>query len=98
MSEANNFCLHDAVMRCDEAEVLRLIRSGMSLDELDEHGMSPLHCAVYGGYLELVQMLISYGADVNIKSRYGDTPIWHAEDDFGLYDIANCLRGAGAKK
>ena len=98
MNTPIRFKLHDAVLRCDEAEVEKLIRSGIALDELDERGMAPIHWAVYGGYTEIVAMLIEAGADVNIKTGDGTTAFWHAEDDFGLTDIADLLRAAGAIK
>ena len=98
MSTPAPFRLHDAVSRCDEAEVLRLIQNGAQLNELDEFGMTPLHCAVYCGYTEIVKLLIDAGADVNAISTQGTSALWHAEDDFGLHDIAALLRAAGAEK
>ena len=98
MSTAAPFRLHGAVKNCDKAEILRLIYNGTQLDEIDGFGMAPLHWAVYGGYTEIVEILINAGADVNVKTKHGTTALWHAEDDFGLYDIAVLLHSVGAKK
>ena len=98
MSTPIPFCLHDAVKKCNEIEVINLIQSGAQLDKIDEFGMAPLHWAVMGGYAEIVAILIDAGANVNLKTKQGTSALWHAEDDFGLHDIAALLHAAGAKK
>jgi ankyrin repeat protein len=60
--------------------------------------MSPLLWAVYGGYAEIVRILLDHGADPNFGSVTGESTLWHAEDDFGLVEIANLLRQHGATK
>jgi len=98
MSALAPFSLHNAVQRCDETEVRKLIDKGTPLDELDALGMAPIHWAVYGRYTEIVSVLIQAGADVNVMTRHGTSALWHAEDDFGLHDIADLIRAAGGKK
>lgn len=92
------FPLHEAVRRCDIDRINRLIKEGSDLNVLDDLGMSPLHWAVYGGYLECARVLLSQGADPSVRSTGGTTPLWHAEDDFGLSEIAKLLREFGASK
>ena len=58
------------------------------LDEWDELGRTPLLYAVYRGNLEDVKSILDQGADPNRPSRAGGTPLWHAEDDFGLTEVA----------
>jgi len=41
----------------------------VDLNELDDHGYSRLHYAVYDQQLELIEALIKNGAEVNIESR-----------------------------
>ena len=67
------------------------------LDEWDDLGMTPLLYAVYRGNPEEVKSLLDQGADPNRPSRDGGTPLWHAEDDFGLIEVAALLRQYGAK-
>ena len=88
--------LHDAVLRADRGEVERLIGGGADLNALDDYRKSPLVWAVYGGYIDIVEVLCRAGADVNQRVGTGETALWHAEDDFGLWPIAAVLRRYGA--
>ena len=97
MSE-ENYPLHSAVLGGATNDVSRLIAEGHDLDTLDTHGMAPLHWAVYGGYQQIVELLLKAGANVNARTSEGTTSLWHAEDDFGLIEIADILRMYGAEK
>ena len=66
------------------------------LDEWDEVGMTPLMLAVFRGDIEDVRKLLEQGADPNQPISDGTTPLWRAEDDFGLTEIAALLRNQGA--
>jgi ankyrin repeat protein len=58
---------------------------GLVLAELDANGLTPLHCAVIGiescesndkeAYLDIVERLLGYGADSNLQSTKGVTPL-----------------------
>jgi ankyrin repeat protein len=67
-----------------------------ALDAWDKCGMTPLLIAVFSGDKERVRELLELGADPNRPSDMGTTPLWHAEDDFGLTEIAALLRQYGA--
>jgi ankyrin repeat protein len=69
-----------------------------SSDDYDENGMTPLLYAVWVGDLQSVRSLLSEGADPNKPQRddASSTPLWHAEEDFGLTAIASLLRTYGA--
>lgn len=69
-----------------------------SIDDYDELGMTPLLYAIFAGDLETVRSLLDEGADPNKPQRddTAATPLWHAEEDFGLTDLANLLRTYGA--
>ena len=41
-----------------------------------------------------VEALLDAGADPNLRSN-GVTPLWQAEDDFGMTEIAQLLRNHG---
>jgi len=68
------------------------------LDEWDEQGMTPLLWAVFIGDVDEVRSLLARRADPNRPSAGGETPLWHAEDDFGLTEIAALLRRYGADR
>ena len=71
----------------------------LAVDELnawDANGMTPLLYAVFIGDTKKVQRLLEMGADPNRPASTGGTPLWHAEDDFGLIEIAKVLRQCGA--
>lgn len=97
LTNNQEFPLHEAVLRCDLEAVERSLAEGANPNHLDNLGMSPLVWAVYGGYAEIVEALCRSGADVAMPVVSGATPLWHAEDDFGLWKIAAILRRYGAK-
>ena len=60
------------------------------------YGISPLHWAVRvrGGNIALVELLISAGADVNIKDDFGESPLAWAKSE----EIQTLLKKHGAEK
>ena len=50
-----------------------LIELAAQIDQLDSKGWFPLMYAVKGGDLEMVQILIAYGANVSLRNRDGQT-------------------------
>jgi len=58
--------------------------------------MTPLLYAVFRGDVDEVKRLLEAGADPNRPSNLGSTPLWHAEGDFGLVEVAAVLRQYGA--
>lgn len=65
-------------------EAMRLlIQHGAAVNLADNYGFTPLHCAAGHGFydeaLEMVELLISHGADVNGRSRVlGFVPLHEA--------------------
>lgn len=54
----------------------KLIENGKAdINSRDCYGSTPLHLAAYKNYEEQVELLISYGADVNCVDKLGDKPI-----------------------
>ena len=62
--------LHVAVCLGHGGILSLLLREGGAVDALDEEGRSALHLASEDGSLDLVQRLVSFGADLSL--RYGD--------------------------
>ena len=52
-----------------------LTEAGANVDYEDSDGLTALHCAVWAGYVDCVEFLISRGADVNAKSEVYGTPL-----------------------
>ncbi len=89
--------LHESVLKANQEEVAHLLQAGADPNTYDEQGMTPLAWAVYGGYREIVELLCCSGADVELRTGTGETALWHAEEDFGLLEIAAVLRRHGAR-
>lgn len=56
---------------------------------------TPLHVAANAGDIEQIQLLISRGAEVNVKDKFGETPL-HIAADKGYKNIAELLIINGA--
>lgn len=69
------------------------------IDTYDENGITQLLYAVFRGDPAEVQSVLEQGADCNKPQRDDSTatPLWHAEEDFGLVEIAELLRRYGAR-
>ena len=57
--------IHDAALDGDIDEVQRQLDAGVDPNLKSSKGATPLFYAVYGGHLEIVELLITRGADVN---------------------------------
>ena len=58
--------------------VIELLKGGMSVDERNSAGATPLIMAAMGGRSEIAKWLIENGADINAKADDGNTPIHSA--------------------
>lgn len=65
------------------------------LTAVDDRGYSLLHKAAYNGHLNLLEYLISQGADINAKSGSGSTPM-HGAAFYGHPEIVIVLLDRGA--
>ena len=89
--------LHSAAQDGDLPKVKELIEKGCSINQFDDASKTPLHYAVEGEHLDVVQYLIQSGADVNAheESKIGNTPLREVADNCS-YEIAKILIDAGA--
>lgn len=53
----------------------RLLSSGVSPNNYDEQGRTPLHLASCRGYTDMVRLLLEHGANPNMRDRIGNTPL-----------------------
>jgi ankyrin repeat protein len=95
----NHLCenLHQA-SRNGHTECITTLLSnhGANINEKDHHhGLSPLYMALAYGMVDAVQLLLDYGADVNVKDRYGWTPL-HDAVSIRDYECIRILLDSGA--
>ena len=87
--------LHDAADAGDTKEVTRLIKAGVSVNEVDEDGWTSLHFAAEKGHTETTLALIEKGADINAIAKNGWTPL-HLAAMRGHIETVNGLIKSGA--
>ena len=88
---APNTPFSKAVYYGNLAEVEKMFSENKSLlNEKNQTEFLPLHIAVVEGHSEIVQYLISSGADINCKGMYRWSPL-HLAVKFNQADIANLL-------
>ena len=92
----DRYFLHERTLEADLEGVQRAILPGAELNELDTFGHTALHWAVFGGYGDIVKVLLEAGANPNVISKDGVTPKWRAQD-FGLVEIEQLLTSYGGK-
>lgn len=61
-----------------------LLKSGADVDHPDSILHTALHKAVSGSFIEIVEILIQNGADVNRKTAFGDS-VFHFASNFMKY-------------
>ncbi|XP_037111394.1 protein phosphatase 1 regulatory subunit 27 [Syngnathus acus] len=94
----NDIIFQDVVRRGELAQIGRFIRSRkVRVDTLFPSGMAAIHEAVLTGNLEVVTLLVKFGADVNQRDEEGWTPLHMACSD-GYPEIASYLLALGANK
>lgn len=90
-AQAGTKSLHEAVVRGDYEETLKLLEQGTDIEARDAgSGASPLHYAVMKGRMPIVELLIARGADVNSRTRNGTTPL-HTAALYARKEVAERL-------
>ena len=98
--------LHFAAYRGDHIELERQLASGANPNTKDQYrGYAALHwltdmAATGGDRLEMLRRLVSSGADVNLKSENGETPLSlaRAAGSAGGDELATELLRFGARE
>ncbi|CAL1588929.1 unnamed protein product [Knipowitschia caucasica] len=92
----NDIIFQDIVRRGDMEQIGRFMRAKkVRVDTLFHSGMAALHEAVLTGNLDVVKLLVKYGADVHQRDEDGWTPLHMACSD-GYPAIARYLLAMGA--
>jgi ankyrin repeat protein len=86
------------VLRSDYSAIRELVAAGADLNEFDGYRMTPLLWAIMRGDMDAVKLLLENGAAPNIRPNLSDSPLWSAEDDFALHEIAALLKSYEATK
>ncbi len=95
--------IQEAATRGDLADVKRHLARGEAVNSTGEDGITPLFAAAESGKMNVVEYLISKGADVKVKNangnavlgQEGDTPL-HGAATCGHADLAGLLITKGA--
>ena len=85
----NDLVLRNAITQHDVERARRSIDDGADLTTIDEEGMTPLMVAAKVGSPEIVELLLSAGADPDAKDNRGYTAEmiakWYGEYRMGTY-------------
>ena len=98
--------LHYAAYCGDMSELLRQLDAGVDPNAIDQYrGYAPLHwladmAATGGPRVEMLQLLVARGADVNLLSGNGETAVALAREagTLGAEELEQELFKLGAKK
>jgi len=88
--------LHQAVRDHDLKQIEQLLAQEEGINDKDWLGYTPLHWAVYFGYSDLIELLISKGADPDIQSNTGRYALEIARA-MAYPELEALLRKLGAK-
>jgi len=66
--------LHQTVIANNLEATNALLSLGQHPDNLDAHGLAPLHYAAMKDYVEIAKALLDNNADINIRSERCDDP------------------------
>ena len=86
----------DAAMNGDLEAVRTLLREGADVNAAQGDGTSALHWAAEGGLVEMTDMLIYAGADLEAVTRIGDQTPLHLASRAGMEGTVRALLKAGA--
>ncbi|KAJ3217527.1 hypothetical protein HDU67_007778 [Dinochytrium kinnereticum] len=83
--------------RIGDLEGLRVVAKEYDtmVSQADYDGRTPLHIAASEHQVEAVKILLSHGANVHVRDRYGHSPLYDAVRS-RFKDVASVLREAGA--
>lgn len=96
ISFPTNSLLHSAVVEGDiELAQRLLLKDPSAINKLSLEGTAPIHEAAVNGDVECMQLLIKYGASLDVQDKHNRTPIEYAVL-VGNFDCAALLLSYGA--
>ncbi len=93
--------LHDAIKKNNTTVFNQLIKDRSLINAPDEHGITSLGQAILFGRATMVFTLLESGADVNVRSDSGETPLHYAVSrnaffEYNRPEIAEAILAKGA--
>jgi hypothetical protein len=71
-------CMMQAAANNDVEMVQKMMTAGVDVNCCDQHGKTPLMCAVDMGHLEMYQYLMQKGADMFMRDHAGNSVLFYA--------------------
>ena len=90
---SRNTPLHFAASQGHLEMARRLLKLKVDVDSLNDNGLTPLQRASEGrreGYLDIMRLLLNYGANVNVHDNHRNTPLHFAVSE-GHLEVARML-------
>jgi len=89
--------IHEIACSGDVASMQEAIDKGLKIDTPDEIGRYPIHEAAANGHLEMVELLLQNGANIDARiNPFGHTALYIAVEK-GYHDIAKFLIQSNAR-
>ena len=101
MTKNSNEIFHRAILHNDIPRTKLIIEEAMkdprfNIDEINDEGLTALQFSCFAGYLEIVEILVAYGANWKIRDRVGYT-LLHASAMAGNASVVRYLLRIGLK-
>lgn len=94
MNEMNHALL-TAANQGDKEAITKLLKDGADIDATDERGRTSAMIAVHTNQLELFNLLVEHGANINIRDNRLDNPLLYSGAE-GKLDFVKAAIAAGA--
>jgi ankyrin repeat protein len=83
--------LHHACLKCNYDICDELIKLGSDIHSKTVEGFTPLHLAVHSGHIDVVQLLLSKGVDINVQTFLELTTPIHFAIKLNMKNIVDTL-------
>ncbi len=94
---AGRTALMNAIIDGEHAQASSLLEQGANPDDTDKAGWCALHFAAQDCSAKSVKMLLNAGANLELRDRHGNTPLWRATMSYrGEAEVISLLLEAGS--